>query len=307
MMKIFNQFKTNYKNAFKMIFQRPVSGLFNILMLSVIIVLLIMQVTFSNAIKIWQDTNVSYPQIIVYLNNNSTKNDISSLENILNKYNKIISNYQFISKNEALNELQKDGKLKNITNDIVVNNENPLPDTFIINTKTLNSIILKQLSDSIKRLAFIDDLQLDMEYTNKVNELLIFSSRIIKLLQIFIIIAAFIIIYNIIRLEVLINEEEIIISHLIGAPISFIRKSIASFIWVQIIISSLLALIFTTIVVKYFNKLALPVNTIFNKLFIINQVSMLEFTAILITLILLSEISIFIAVKNIIKKIVNTI
>lgn len=307
MMKIINQLQNNYANALKMIFKRPISGLFNILMLSVIIVVLFMQTTLSNAIAIWQETNVSYPQMIIYLNNNNTKNDITNLENILNKYNKVITNYQFISKNDALNELQKDGKLKNITNDIIINNDNPLPDTFIVNTKTLNPIILKQLSESIKRLTFIDDLQLDMEYTNKVNELLIFSARIIKLLQFFIIIATFIIIYNIIRLEVLINEEEIIISHLIGATISFIRKSIASFIWLQIIISSLLAFIFTAIVVKYFNKLALPVNTIFNKFFVINQVSFFEFSTILIILILLSEISIFIAVKNIIRKIVKTI
>lgn len=280
------------------ILRSPFEHLLNILTLAVIITVLGSVLVISKNIYNLQKNNINFPQIVVYLKDNAGQNDISTVETAINKFNsKIIKNYQFISKAEGLNELQKDNTLKQIASDVISSSNNPIPDVLIINTSTSDNHRLQMLVDKITKLSMVDDVQMDINYANKVTNLIGFISRISRLLQIAFSIVLVIVIYNLIRLQMLLRQDEIIVSRLIGASDSFIMRPLAHYAVLQILLATGLAMYTVNLFVIYMNNMFANLSSLFGNNFILTPLDYMQMLQIGGIMAIFGVFAVFLAVR----------
>ncbi|MCC2625206.1 MAG: hypothetical protein K0R14_1079 [Burkholderiales bacterium] len=280
------------------IFKSPIEHLLNILTLTVIIATLGSVLVISKNISIIQKNNVNFPQIVIYLKDNVGQNGISTVEAAINKFNsKIIKNYQFISKEQGLSELQKDESLKQIASDVISSNNNPIPDVLIINTSTADNHRLQMLAGKISKLEMVSDVQMDTNYASKIENLVKFISKISNLLQIAFEIILVIVIYNLIRLQMLLRKDEIIVSRLIGASDSFIMRPLAYYAVLQILIATAFAIYGVNLFVIYLNNMFANLASLFGsnfRLYPLDYMQMLQISGILI---IFGVFAVFLAVR----------
>ncbi|MCC2645096.1 MAG: hypothetical protein K0R49_295 [Burkholderiales bacterium] len=285
------------------IFKNPFEQLLNILTIAVIITVLGSVLVISKNIYNLQKNNMNFPQIVIYLKDNVGQNDISAVEAAINKFNsKVIKNYQFISKAEGLNELEKDKELKQIASDVASSNNNPVPDVLIINTNTPDSHSLQMLVNKISKLNMVDDVQMDVNYANKITNLVGFISKILRLLQVTFSIILIIVIYNVIRLQMLLRQDEIIVSRLIGASDSFIMRPLAYYAILQITIASALAMYLVNLFVIYINNMFISLSSLFGDGFLLKQFSPIQMLQVTGTVVIFGIFAVFLAVRWVFRK-----
>ncbi|MBP9743197.1 MAG: permease-like cell division protein FtsX [Burkholderiales bacterium] len=280
------------------ILKKPLEHLLNILVISIVIAMLSSIFIITKSSQIWETKSISYPQIMIYLNQNAKQADVSKLETTINRFNKkLIKNYQFISRQDGLQELQKDQQLKTIASDVITNNANPLPDVLIVNTSTANPKLLTQLTDRISNMDMVDNVQMDTDYANKVNDLLTFIKHIATFLQIVFTILFVLVVYNMIRLQMLLRQDEITVSRLIGASDTFIMRPLAYYAGLQVILGGVAAYFLVNVFVNFMNTLFTNLNFLFGNRFILTSLSLMELGQMLLILIIFTIFAVFLAVQ----------
>ena len=282
--------------------KNPFDHLLNILTISAIITALCAVLLITKSNRHLEQSNVIYPQIIIYLNPSAKPSDISNLENLINKHNqKLVKNYQFISKAEGLQQLNQDEKLKTIASDVLSENTNPLPDVLILNTNTSNIKHLQELSNKIQNMPLVDEVQMDDNYANKVSDLMSFIGRISIILQIAFTVILIIIIYNIVRLQMLLRQDEILVSRLIGASDSFIMRPLTYYALLQVTLAASIAFFLVNLFISFINSLFLALNNLFGNNFILPYLSGIQFTQLLAVLAVFTVFAVFVAVQWVFK------
>ncbi|MFN7094737.1 MAG: cell division protein FtsX, partial [Burkholderiales bacterium] len=243
-------------NAIMRVIKSPFEHLLNILVIAVIIAILNSVMIIAKNSEIWQENNLLYPQIMIYLNATATQTDVSVIESTINKYNqKLIKNYQFISKSQGLLELQADEQLKQIASDVISSNDNPLPDILIVNTASADKKLLAQLVNKIAKLPMVDDVQIDINYASKISDLIGFIKKIAGLIQLLFVLVLILVIYNMVRLQMLLRHDEITVSRLIGASDSFIMRPLAYYAVLQVVLASGIAFVLVNWFINFINHL----------------------------------------------------
>jgi cell division transport system permease protein len=290
--------------ALKKILMHPVEHLFNLLVMIVIITMLIAIVVINKSSDFWQQNNISYPQITVYMSTNATSNDITRLELSINQVGaRIIKNYEYISKQQALNDLQQQQQLKNIASDVVSqNNDNPLPDVIVVNTNSSNPRLLNQLTSKIRRMNMVGDVVLDLDYTTKLDTLISLMQNTSFIIQVFFLVIFILIIYNVIRLEMMLHQDEIMISRLIGASDSFIMRPLAYYTVIQVICATLCAYFMINYAISYFNSTIAELNHLFVSKFMILSLHLTDLIEILLVLLIFSIFGVFWSIKIVFSK-----
>jgi cell division transport system permease protein len=297
-MKLLELHFRSFLNAIVRILKHPLEHLFNILVISAITAILGAVLVITNTSNIWQKHNVIFPQIMVYLNDNAKDSDVSFLEKTINKYNpQIIKNYQFISKTKALQELQQDPQLKQITSNLITDGANPLPDVLILNPITTNQKQLQQLVSKITKVPMVSEVQLDVEYANKISDLINFVREIALDVQILFSLVLILVIYNMIRLQMLLRQDEIIVSRLIGASNSFIMRPLTYYAVLQVIIGTLIASLLLNWFIKLINNLFLNFNNLFGEQFLLSYITPIQLLIATLILIIFSVFAVFLAVQ----------
>lgn len=288
--------------AMNRIIKHPFEHLLNIMVITLIATILGGIIT-THTNSQWQKNNITFPQIMVYINESATSRDVSKLEFSINNFSQhIIKNYKYISKEQGLQELQSDNQLKEVSSEVISLNNNPLPNILIINTTTSNIKVLNLLTSRISKLPFVTSVQMDEKYAMKINNLLNFIKDISTSLLIFFGLSLFLIIYNLIRLQMLQRTDEITVSRLIGASDSYIMRPLTYYAVVQIIIGTLIAFFLVNWFVNYLNILFINLNSLFGKAFILDKLSLNQLCQMLLTLIIFAVFAVFIAVKTIFHK-----
>ncbi|MFN8769354.1 MAG: cell division protein FtsX [Neisseriaceae bacterium] len=289
--------------AIKKILANPIEHLLNILVISLLVCAISGIVILDKTNDEWQKNNVSYPQIMVYLNESATNKDVSKLEITVNNFgHDIIKGYQYISREQGLQELQKDQQLKNITSQITDESENHLPNLLIINTRSSDTKILNRLKNRISNIDFVSSVELDEQYAMKLNNLIGFVNNISNILLIFFGVCIVLIIYNLIRLQMFQNQDEITVSRLIGASDSFIMRPLIYYATLQVVIGGLIAFGLINWFIIYIDKLFINMGALFGKGFILSPIGYIQSAQILIILIVFTIFAVFIAVKSILRK-----
>lgn len=284
------------------ILNKPFEHMLNILVISIIIAILSSIFVITKSSRIWETSNINYPQIMIYLSQNAKQTDVSKLEVSISRFNqKLIRNYQFISKQQGLQELQQDQQLQMISSDVITESSNPLPDVLIVNTNTANPKLLNQLIGRIGNMSMVDNVQMDTNYANKINDLINFIKYIATFLQIVFVIVFILVVYNMIRLQMLLRQDEIIVSRLIGASDGFIMRPLAYYAILQVVLASIIAYFLVNLFINFMNGLFFNLKYLFGNNFLLTNLTSLQLGQMLVILIIFTIFSVFLAVQWVFK------
>ena len=300
--KLFTTHTRSFIAASRKLIKSPTEHIINILTVSIIIAILSSIFVITKSSAVWEKNNVNFPQIMIYLNQDAKQEDISKLEAAINHFNqKIIKNYQFVSKEQGLSELKNDAQLRSITSDVLESNANPLPDILIVNTSTSNIKLLNQLTKRISNMPMVDNVQIDSSYANKIDDLINFVKKIATFLQIIFIIMFVLVLYNMIRLQMLLCKDEITVSRLIGASDSFIMRPLAYYAILQVTFACGVAYVLVNLFINFINGLFNQLNSLFGNTFLISNLSSIELVQMLCILIIFTIFAVFLAVRWVFK------
>lgn len=301
-MKLITMHYRSFTASIARILKAPMEHLLNIMMCSIIIAILSSIFVITKSSAIWEKNNIDFPQIMIYLNQNAKQSDVSKLEATINRFNqKLIKNYQFVSKQQGLTELQQDNQIKAIASDVLSENNNPLPDILIVNTSTANPKLLSQLTSRISHMPMVDNVQMDSSYANKINDLISFVKKIATFLQITFVIVFVLVVYNMIRLQMLLCRDEITVSRLIGASDSFIMRPLAYYAVLQVTIAAAIAYLLVNLFINFMNGLFNQLNYLFGHSFLLTNLNPIELIQMLVILIIFSVFAVFLAVRWVFK------
>lgn len=162
----------------------------------------------------------SEPKISLFLKLDIHADGIDALKQKLAGHPSV-KNFQFVSKTEAWEQLQKNEATAGITGNL---EKNPLPDAFFVQPKQLDSAAVEQLQKELQLMPGVELAQVDADWIKRLNSLLELGKKAILVLATLLGFALIAIIGNTIRMQILTQREEIEVSTLIGATKSFVRR-----------------------------------------------------------------------------------
>lgn len=293
----------NISVAIKKILASPIAHLLNIIVLSLLVCVLGSILVIGKTNEQWQKNNITYPQLMVYLNENITSKEVSKLEASINSFsNNVIKGYQYISKEQGLQELQKDSQLKEIVTQISHESDNHLPNILLVNTNISNPKTLIQLKNKISNMSFVNSVELDEQYAIKLSNLVNFINNVSDVVLVFFGICLVVVIYNLIQLQMLQSRDEITVSRLIGASNTFIMQPLIYYAIIQILLGIGVSFLLINNFINYINKLLIDMGAMFGKGFLIAPLTSLQLGQILIALTVFTVFAVFLAVQRILAK-----
>ncbi len=288
----------SFQQAWLTMLKHPVEHLINILVLALIITICAAGLSLNNSLNIWQQQNIAYPQLTLYLDSNANQADVENIERSLNQQSKnIIRDYKFIGKQQALDELQQDQQIKSIASDVIESANNPLPDVLIVNTLTAESNVLNRLNIQLNQLPMVASVQMDLRYANKIQDLLGFAREISSAAQILFILVLSLVIYNMVRLQMMLKSDAIKVSRLIGASDGYIMRPLCHYAVWQVTLATGLATLGMHTMTYNLNLMFANFSHLFGKSFTFATLPFGEFAIMWLVLIIFTIFTVFLAVR----------
>jgi cell division transport system permease protein len=130
---------------------------------------------------------------------------------------------KFINKRQAMEEFKANSGFADALNTL---DSNPLPSVIQLLPKNSlqNSDELSRLMAEFKQLPQVEFIQVDMQWVEKVQTIMLIASRAVMLVSILLGCAVMFITGNTIRLELHSRQDEVFISKLVGATHAFIQR-----------------------------------------------------------------------------------
>lgn len=198
----------------------PMSSALNILVIGIAISLPAGMYVLLQNIQGLSDQIAGTPQISIFLNMNTSRNDIEHIGNQLKQY-ETVDKVEFVSREQALEQLKQSTGLDDVIGGLA---SNPLPNAYIVYPKKIDAKTLESMRDEFQKIQEVDHVQLDSAWVRKLDAWLMvgrFAALILAVLLSFALIA---VTFNTIRLQILTRRDEIEVSKLIGATNTFIRR-----------------------------------------------------------------------------------
>lgn len=204
----------------------PGSFLFNIIVVAIALALPFTGVTLLDNVRPMSEQLSVDPEISVFLKQDTPREQAEGLatqlrQTLPDKQAKIIFN----SRETALASLKETSGLAEVLTSL---GENPLPDSYVLK---LDAFRLAQsggdvdaLAEQIRALPGVDTVQVDSAWVKRLAALLNIMHLGLLLLALTLGTVVVAVIFNTIRLQVLTQREEIMVSKLIGATDSFIHR-----------------------------------------------------------------------------------
>lgn len=192
----------------------------------------------------------SESNINIFLEPNIDNTVRDSIHNILASHTTIES-FIFVPKEKALEQLAQTTANQNILAGL---DHNPLPDAFFIQLSTLDSQSISALTEQLRTIDGVAEVQIDNAWLKRLNYLLTIGKKAMFVLVILLGFAVFAVIGNTIRMQILTQQEEIEVSQLIGATKSFIRRPFLYAGAAYGMIGGLFALLISSGVILLFNQ-----------------------------------------------------
>lgn len=160
------------------------------------------------------------PQISVFMALDANRAEVAQTESRL-KQNPRVQRFRFVPRDQALRELKQSSGLADVIDGLP---QNPLPDAFIVNAADSTPQALDALREEIKQWPRVDYAQLDSAWARRLDATLRFGRWVVTILGGLLAMALIAVTFNIIRLQVLTQREEVEVVKLIGATDAFIRR-----------------------------------------------------------------------------------
>jgi cell division transport system permease protein len=204
----------------------PGGFLFNILVVAIALALPFTGVTLLDNVRPMSEQLSVDPEISVFLKQDTPREQAEALavplrQTVKDKQAKII----FTPREKALDNLKEKSGLADVLTTL---GENPLPDSYVLKLDAFRNAQaggdVDQLAAQIRALPGVDTVQLDSAWVKRLAALLGVLRLALLLLAATLGTVVVAVIFNTIRLQVMTQREEILVSKLIGATDSFIHR-----------------------------------------------------------------------------------
>lgn len=160
------------------------------------------------------------PQITLFVALHAPEAATKALDQRLHQHHGI-KNFNFISRETAWQELQKNNALQDVATGL---ERNPLPNAFVIHPANPEPGSMEVLQQELAQWPSVEHTQLDATWVKRLYAMLQLGNKAVLILSGLLGFALMAIIGNTVRLQILTQREEIEVSRLIGATDRFIRR-----------------------------------------------------------------------------------
>jgi cell division transport system permease protein len=202
----------------------PGSFLFNILVVALALALPFAGVTLLDNVRPLSEQMSVDPEISLFMKQDVSREQSAALATPLRelmKDAKII----FVPREKALDNLKGKSGLSDV---IATLGENPLPDSYIVKLDAFRSaaagLDVDLLAEQMRALPGVDTVQIDSAWVKRLAALIGVLKLALLLLAATLGTVVVAVVFNTIRLQVLTQREEILVSKLIGATDTFIHR-----------------------------------------------------------------------------------
>ena len=192
-------------------------------------------------------------EISLFLKLDANSNVASEIEAALAK-NTAIKQYHLVTKDQAWKELKAKAESNKIDNEVSQLTKNPLPDAFFIQAKSADPATLEALKNELQGIPGVDQAVLNSEWAKRLSTILALGTKIILFIAALLALALLVIIGNTVRMQILTQKDELIVSKLIGATTGFIRTPFLYAGMVYGLLGGLLAMVILTLIVQLYNQ-----------------------------------------------------
>jgi len=159
------------------------------------------------------------PQVSLFLAPEAGKADIAAIEASLKRMPGVRA-VRFISREQALAGLKRS---ENMAELIAALQSNPLPDAFVVEAGG-SAAELEKMEPELKALPKVAHVQLDSAWVKRLETLVALGRTAVSILTTLLAFGLVAVTFNTIRLQILTQKDEIVVSKLIGATDAFIRR-----------------------------------------------------------------------------------
>jgi cell division transport system permease protein len=196
----------------------------------------------------------SESQLSMFLTLNHDDNTVQTIKTAL-KNNAAIESFKFVSKEDALSQLQANDANSDILHSL---EKNPLPDAFFVAPKQLDAESIESLKNNLSKLDGVEEVVVDGVWMKRLSYLLALGKKAMFIVAGLLAFALVAVIGNTIRMQIVTQHAEIELSRLIGATKGFIRRPFLYAGALYGLAGGLFALLITCVVIWLFNQSLLP-------------------------------------------------
>lgn len=216
-----NQHRLILLHTLKRMVSAPITNLLSILVMGIALSLPAGVYILMENLQVISGQSTALPQMSLFLKKDTQQQGFDLIRQRLEDNEQVIR-YQFISKDQALYQLQqKNDGLNNVMRSLV---RNPLPDAFIVYARDTSIDALESLKGAMQEWPEIEFVQFDSVWAKRLDAILNVGRVMVLMLFTLFSVAIVAVMFNTIRLQILTRREEIEVSKLIGATDSFIQR-----------------------------------------------------------------------------------
>jgi len=236
-------------------------------------------------------------EISLFLKLDASPNVASEIDAALAK-NTAIKQYHLVTKDQAWKELKAKAESNKIDNEVSQLTKNPLPDAFFIQAKSADPAALETLKNELQGIPGVDQAVLNAEWAKRLSSILALGTKIILFIAALLALALLVIIGNTVRMQILTQKEEIIVSKLIGATTSFIRTPFLYAGMIYGMFGGILAIVILTLIVQLYNQSVTQLSNLYSSDFSLPWFNIPLYIAIIISSILIGWLGSYLSVTR---------
>lgn len=236
-------------------------------------------------------------EISLFLKLDASPNVASEIDATLAK-NTAIKQYHLVTKDQAWKDLKAKAESNKIDNEVSQLSKNPLPDAFFIQAKSAEPAALEALKNELQEIPGVDQAVLNAEWAKRLSSILALGTKIILFIAALLALALLVIIGNTVRMQILTQKEEIIVSKLIGATTSFIRTPFLYAGMIYGLFGGILAIVILTLIVQLYNQSVTQLSNLYSSDFSLPWFNLPLYIAIIITSILIGWLGSYLSVTR---------
>ena len=232
----------------------PFSSLTNIMVIALVLTLPLL----TSAILVSMEPlarNISVnPAISLFMNNTTTIERTRELaKQLQDEHSQSILTLEVVDKAQALQSLKAS---ESWSDALKVLPQNPLPHSIIItlSDEASPTEMAEQLAQVWSQLPEVDVLQFDSAWVQKLEAILSFIRIVLGLLAAGVALIVITTIFNTVRMQALVQRDEIAVARLVGATESFVRRPFLYFGALTGLTAGLLAVLLSTLTLGFLNQ-----------------------------------------------------
>jgi cell division transport system permease protein len=204
----------------------PGSFLFNVLVVAIALALPFAGLTLLDNVRPMSEQLSVDPELSLFLKTDATREQAQALAPQLRAIlNGSRAKIVFVAREDALDTLKNKSGLSGVLDTL---GENPLPDSYVMTLQGLPgdeaAARVDDIAAQMRALPAVETVQVDSAWVKKLAALLGVLRLVLLLLAVTLGTVVVAVVFNTIRLQVLTQREEIVVSKLLGATDNFIHR-----------------------------------------------------------------------------------